>query len=60
MYDVTSEGSFKNLRDWMTSIKDSLIDNCVITVLGNKIDLIDKVHYAVKYNMGARLAEVIF
>jgi len=58
MYDVTCENSFKSLRNWITSIKESILDNCVLTILGNKIDLIDKINYVVKYDMGARLAEV--
>ncbi len=59
MYDVTSEDSFKNLRNWIELVKESIIDDCVLVILGSKIDLIEKNNYVVKYEDGARLAEVV-
>ena len=42
MYDVTREESFLNLRNWITSIKDtSLNSNLNIAIIGNKLDLVN-------------------
>jgi small GTP-binding protein len=59
MYDVTSEDSFKNLRNWIELVKESILDDCVLVILGSKIDLIEKNNYVVKYEDGTRLAEVV-
>lgn len=80
MYDVTSEQSFKNLRNWITSmkvlenlidyilifklkirfkIKESASDDCLLSIIGNKIDLCDtEEDRVVKYKDGANLADV--
>ncbi|CAF1005606.1 unnamed protein product, partial [Brachionus calyciflorus] len=39
MYDITSEQSFKNLRNWISSMKESASEDCVLVVIGNKTDL---------------------
>ncbi|OWF43246.1 EF-hand calcium-binding domain-containing protein 4A [Mizuhopecten yessoensis] len=57
MYDVTSETSFINVRNWMTSIKENVNDNTVIEILGNKTDMTegdDK--RVVRMNDGKKLA----
>lgn len=59
MYDVTSEYSFKNLRNWLTSIKECVSEDCVLTIIGNKIDLCENDDdRPVKYKDGAQLADV--
>uniref|UniRef100_A0A914X1U8 EF-hand domain-containing protein n=1 Tax=Plectus sambesii TaxID=2011161 RepID=A0A914X1U8_9BILA len=58
MYDVTSEQSFLNLRNWMGSVKDGVDDNCVLCIVGNKVDLYENDESrVVKYKHGERLAE---
>ncbi|XP_067656176.1 EF-hand calcium-binding domain-containing protein 4B-like isoform X2 [Haliotis asinina] len=39
MYDVTSENSFINIRNWMNSVKEGVDEDVVIAVVGNKMDL---------------------
>ncbi|XP_046333185.2 EF-hand calcium-binding domain-containing protein 4B-like isoform X2 [Haliotis rufescens] len=39
MYDVTSENSFVNIRNWMNSVKEGVDDDTVIVIVGNKMDL---------------------
>lgn len=41
VYDVTSEASFKNVRNWMTSVQEGTDDEAVVMILGNKMDLVD-------------------
>ncbi|CAF1086593.1 unnamed protein product [Didymodactylos carnosus] len=58
VYDVTSETTFRNVRAWMTSIQEAADDDCVITLVGNKIDLCDDDEKRpVKYKDGAKLAD---
>lgn len=42
IYDITSIESFKNLERWHKSIKDQIIDNAILVIVGNKEDLIGK------------------
>ena len=82
MYDVTSEQSFKNLRNWITSmkvkykrkvlklilscihykitfLKESADENCMLTIIGNKIDLCEtEDSRVIKYKNGSTLADV--
>jgi small GTP-binding protein len=59
MYDVTSELSFKNLRNWINSLRESADEDCVLTIIGNKIDLCENDEdRVVKYKDGAALADV--
>lgn len=37
MYDVTSEQSFINVRNWITSVKACVDESCVICLVGNKV-----------------------
>nr|XP_018672428.1 ras and EF-hand domain-containing protein-like [Ciona intestinalis] len=38
LYDVTNETSLKNVRSWISNIKESAGNNAVIMLLGNKVD----------------------
>jgi GTPase SAR1 family protein len=61
MYDITSEQSFKNCRNWITSMRECASDECVLTIIGNKIDLCENEDCrVVKYKDGAKLADVNF
>ncbi|XP_055796095.1 ras and EF-hand domain-containing protein-like [Salvelinus fontinalis] len=39
LYDVTSESSFLNVREWMDQIQDSTDEKLPMCVIGNKVDL---------------------
>ncbi|CAH1786196.1 unnamed protein product [Owenia fusiformis] len=39
MYDVTSEASFTNVRNWMTSVEEGTDEGTVLLLVGNKTDL---------------------
>ncbi len=39
IYDITSPSSFKNIRNWISQIRDSLKDEACIVLVGNKVDL---------------------
>ncbi|KAI6181120.1 hypothetical protein M3Y98_00794800 [Aphelenchoides besseyi] len=39
VYDVTSEQSFLNVRNWIESIRYGVDDSCVMCLVANKIDL---------------------
>lgn len=59
MYDVTSEQSFLNVRNWMSSVKEGVEEHCVLCVVANKIDLCEnEENRAVSFKDGATLAEV--
>ena len=63
MYDVTSEESFLNLRNWITSIRDtSFNSNLNIAIVGNKIDLVNsgRPSQVVQRKHAEALAKVIF
>jgi len=58
VYDVTSEITFRNVRAWMTSVRESADDDCVVAIVGNKTDLCgDDEKRPVKYKDGAKLAD---
>ncbi|XP_071993820.1 EF-hand calcium-binding domain-containing protein 4B-like isoform X1 [Engystomops pustulosus] len=42
MYDVTSRETFTAVRRWLKSIREKVMDDLVILLLGNKIDCDDK------------------
>ena len=61
MYDVTSEMSFKNVRNWMSSVQDGVEEGTVTVVLGNKTDLCEEDDKrVVKMKDGHKLALVGF
>ncbi|XP_031420297.1 ras and EF-hand domain-containing protein isoform X2 [Clupea harengus] len=39
LYDVTSESSFLNVRDWMAQIQESTEESIPMCLIGNKVDL---------------------
>jgi Ras-related protein Rab-11A len=39
VYDITKEGSFKNVRKWIEGIREHAAENVVIVIVGNKADL---------------------
>ena len=58
MYDVTSEHSFKNLRNWIGSMRECANEDCLLTVIGNKIDICQSEDQrVVKHKDGANLAK---
>ncbi|XP_037110146.1 ras and EF-hand domain-containing protein isoform X4 [Syngnathus acus] len=38
-YDVTSESSFLNIRDWLDQIQDAAEDKVPVCIIGNKVDM---------------------
>ncbi len=42
LYDITSQTSFDNIREWITDIKDEADENVIVFLLGNKIDLAEE------------------
>jgi len=41
-YDVTDEGSFQNIRNWMKNIEEYAAENVNKILIGNKCDLVEK------------------
>lgn len=39
VYDITDEGSFKRVRDWVAELKKMLGEDIVIAIAGNKADM---------------------
>ena len=59
MYDVTTEATFTNVRNWVTSIKEGVEEGTALVVVGNKTDLIEEQdRRAVKAKDGNKLAAV--
>ncbi|XP_055996105.1 EF-hand calcium-binding domain-containing protein 4B-like isoform X2 [Ostrea edulis] len=57
MYDVTTEATFTNVRNWVTSVKDGVEEGTAMVVVGNKTDLIEEQdRRAVKTKDGNKLA----
>ena len=57
MYDVSSEQSFKSLRQWIGSIRENASEDCLVTIVGNKIDLCEREdHRVVRFKDGEQLA----
>uniref|UniRef100_A0A0N5A319 EF-hand domain-containing protein n=1 Tax=Parastrongyloides trichosuri TaxID=131310 RepID=A0A0N5A319_PARTI len=58
MYDITSEKSFINVRNWIESVKKGVEDRCIMCLIGNKLDLCgDSSNRAVPYENGKKLAD---
>jgi Ras and EF-hand domain-containing protein len=58
MYDVTSEMTFRSVRNWMASVKEGTDDDTVIVLIANKMDLVDDVTPQVVTDKdGRRLAD---
>jgi Ras-related protein Rab-8A len=56
VYDVSDEGSFSNIRNWMKNIEAHASDSVVKVLVGNKADL-DESKRAVPYARGKALAD---
>ncbi|KAL3124495.1 hypothetical protein niasHT_004068 [Heterodera trifolii] len=58
MYDVTSESSFLNVRNWIESVKAGVDNESVLCLVGNKVDLYPNEHCrTITYQHGKDLAE---
>ncbi|XP_036360471.1 ras and EF-hand domain-containing protein isoform X2 [Octopus sinensis] len=58
MYDVTSEHSLINVRNWLTSVNETVDPNTVIVIVGNKTDLYtDYSELSKQYKVASRLAQ---
>jgi len=55
VYDVTDEGSFKNVRNWMYNIQQHASEKVNKILVGNKSDM-GKGSRAVSYGAGEQLA----
>ncbi|XP_041050592.1 centrosome-associated protein CEP250-like [Carcharodon carcharias] len=55
MYDITSSSSFADVHYWLACVKDTVADDVVILLLGNKMD--DDTHRQVPTPEGERLAQ---
>ena len=56
VYDVSDEGSFANIRNWMKNIEQHASDSVIKVLVGNKSDL-DESKRAVPYSRGKALAD---
>jgi Ras-related protein Rab-27B len=61
MYDITSEESFLNLRNWITSIRETAYNSKLkIVIIGNKLDLVrEEIPRGVERRDAETLAKVI-
>lgn len=58
MYDVNSEISLVNVRNWMFSVKESVDESTVVVIVGNKIDLCtDESRRTAQSKIALRIAE---
>ncbi|XP_063254321.1 EF-hand calcium-binding domain-containing protein 4A [Prinia subflava] len=57
MYDVTAEGSFLAVRNWMSSVQEGIEDGAVVFLLGNKLDAVQRETQNVPKAEGERLAK---
>ena len=61
MYDVTSEQSYLNVRNWIESVRMGVGDGCVMCLVGNKVDLAsNESGRKVSYEDGKQIAQVCF
>ena len=42
MYDITKKSSFINVQKWLLELRQYAEPDCVIMLVGNKIDFVDK------------------
>ncbi|CAL1268340.1 unnamed protein product [Larinioides sclopetarius] len=58
VYDVTSETTFRNVRNWMHNIQEGAQDSVMILLIGNKVDLCEsEMDRVVRTKDGVRLAD---
>lgn len=61
MYDVTTEATFTNVRNWITSIQEGVEEGTALVLVSNKTDLIEEQdRRVVKVKDGNKLAAVSF
>ncbi|KAL8601885.1 hypothetical protein ACOMHN_020620 [Nucella lapillus] len=56
MYDITSESSYLNVRQWMDSVQEGVEEGTVITIIGNKTDLVEANPDMTRVKDGAKMA----
>lgn len=57
MYDITSERSFLNVRDWMFSVQEGVEEGTVIAIVGNKTDVVEAdPEHVTKVKDGSKMA----
>jgi len=42
VYDITNRNSFLNIKRWLKELLENTDLKCVVFLIGNKIDLVDK------------------
>lgn len=59
VYDVTKRSSFFNTIKWLNEIRQNTDSHCVVMLIGNKIDLVERNNKKreVSYEEGKQLAE---
>ena len=57
VYDVTNRDSFDNIKNWYDDIKQYAPSNIIVTLIGNKIDLVDLSKREVSFQEGKEFAE---
>ncbi|VDO86189.1 unnamed protein product [Heligmosomoides polygyrus] len=58
LFDVTSEQSFLNVRNWIDSVRSGVDESTVLALVGNKVDLFgDDSTRTTVYKAGKKLAE---
>lgn len=55
MYDVTNSGTFSNIKNWLSQIKENTSDKVKIVLVGNKVD--EEHLRKVSHDEGKRLSE---
>lgn len=48
MYDITDEDSFQKVKNWVKELKRMLGTDIVLIIVGNKIDLQDKINVSLE------------
>ncbi|XP_055932389.1 EF-hand calcium-binding domain-containing protein 4B-like isoform X3 [Argiope bruennichi] len=58
VYDVTSETTFRNVRNWMHNIQEGAQESVMVLLIGNKVDLCEsETDRVVRTKDGVRLAD---
>ena len=59
VYDVTKRSTFDNVIKWYSDLRNIAEKECIITLVGNKVDLLDRNNRRreVSYEEGKKLAE---
>lgn len=60
VYDVTKRSTFDNVIKWYSDLRNIAEKECIITLVGNKVDLLDRNNRRreVSYEEGKKLAEM--